>query len=158
MGPLKRDDIDEDGADEDDVTIPVYEEQVRVGKKRVETHRVRVKKDVLEKPYAGEELLAKESYEVERIPVGEYVEQAPSLRQEGDVTVIPVVEEVVEVRKRLLLKEEIRITKKTEQVSEPVNAVLRQERVQVDRMELPAESSPQVPGGRTGEKPWNGQS
>ena len=47
--------------------------------------------------------------EVERVAIGCYVDVVPPSRQEGDVLVVPIVDEVVLVEKRLLLREEIRI-------------------------------------------------
>ena len=46
---------------------------------------------------------------VEHVPIGRTVGAVPPIREEGDTTVLPVVEEVVVVERRLVLKEEIRI-------------------------------------------------
>jgi stress response protein YsnF len=53
--------------------------------------------------------LGPEEVEVERVPVGRRVAAPPPLRREGDQTVIPVVEEVTVVERRLILAEEIRV-------------------------------------------------
>ena len=44
-----------------------------------------------------------------RIAVGLPVDAVPPVREEGDITVIPVVEEVLVVERRLVLKEEIHL-------------------------------------------------
>jgi hypothetical protein len=61
---------------------------------------------------------------VERIPVNRLVDTAPETRTEGDVTIIPIVEEVMVVEKRLLLKEEIHIRRTRNQVREPRRIVV----------------------------------
>ena len=43
------------------------------------------------------------------MPVGRVVETTPDIRQEGDVTIVPVMEEVLVLERRLVLKEEVRI-------------------------------------------------
>jgi hypothetical protein len=56
---------------------------------------------------------------VERVPVNRLIDSPPRVREEGDTTIVPVVEEVITVQKRLMLKEEVRITRKRTQVREP---------------------------------------
>lgn len=56
---------------------------------------------------------------VERIPVGREVHEPPQVREEDGVLVVPVVEEILVVEKRLLLKEEVRVRYlETEEVME----------------------------------------
>jgi predicted nucleic acid-binding protein len=63
------------------------------------------------------------------------VEAAPSVREEDGVLIVPVIEERLVVTTELVLKEVIRITKKsrTEIVREPVR--LRSERVEIERLQ-----------------------
>jgi stress response protein YsnF len=61
---------------------------------------------------------------VERVPVNRLVETEPQTRQEGDVTIIPIIEEVLVVEKRLLLKEEIHIRRTRNQVRQPRRVVV----------------------------------
>ena len=74
-----------------------------------------------------------ESVEVTRVPVNREIDAAPSIRTDGDVTIIPVVEEVVVIEKRLVLVEEIHLrrTKTREEVTVPVK--LRKQRATVER-------------------------
>ncbi len=60
----------------------------------------------------------RESYEVERIGVDRLLDEMPLERKEGDALVLPVIEEVLVVEKKYLLKEEIWIHKRREQLSE----------------------------------------
>ena len=64
------------------------------------------------------------------VPEGTSVE----MRQEGDVLVIPVLEEVIVLQKRLMLKEEIRITKRSQQTIEPQVVTLRREEIVVEQL------------------------
>jgi len=61
---------------------------------------------------------------IERVPVNQIVEAMPETRTEGDVMIVPVVEEVLVVQKRLLLKEEVRIHRTRNQVREPRRVVV----------------------------------
>lgn len=114
--------------------IPVVEEELQVGKKVVETGRVRVTKQVHEEEVTVAVPLITEQVEVERVTVNQYVETAPQVRYEGDTMVVPVVREEVVVTKRLMLVEELRLTKRQQQHETAQQVVLRKEQVNVDRI------------------------
>lgn len=104
------------GTREEQVRIPVRQEEISIGKESVDTGRgVRIEKHVQEKPSLVDETVRHEEVEVHRIPVDRIVSmtEAPQSRYEGDTLIIPVLEEVLVVEKRLRIKEEIRITKTT---------------------------------------------
>jgi uncharacterized protein (TIGR02271 family) len=110
--------------------IPVFEETLSVAKRAVETAKVRVSRVTHDYQQQVDELLQHEKVEVERIPIDRPVEAMPSVRQEGDVTIIPVVEEVVRIERHLVLKEEVHIRrlKQTERYRETIT-LRRQEAV-----------------------------
>jgi uncharacterized protein (TIGR02271 family) len=118
-----------------DQTIELAEEELRVGKREVERGRVVVRTRVEDRDEIAEAALRQEDVTVERVPIGRPVEAAPQVREEDGVLIVPVLEERLVVTTELVLKEEIRITKKsrTEMVREPVR--LRSERVEVERLE-----------------------
>ena len=91
-------------------TLPLAEEHLRVGKRKIETGRVRVstRTEVRQEPI-HEELL-REEVEVERVKIDRFSDTEPAMRQDGDVLIVPVFEEVLV--KRLLVREELRITRK----------------------------------------------
>ena len=60
-----------------------------------------------------------ENTNVEHVVLNRFIEEPMEVRQEGNVTVIPVIEEVVVLQKRLMLKEEVRITRRKTGVREP---------------------------------------
>jgi uncharacterized protein (TIGR02271 family) len=118
---------------ERETVIPVFEEEFSVAKRVVETARVRVSRVTHDHQQLVDELLNHEKVEVERVPVDRPIETMPSIRQEGDVTIIPVVEEVLKVERCLVLKEEVHIRriKTTERHQEQVT--LRKQEVLVSR-------------------------
>ncbi len=115
--------------------IALVEEELAVSKRAVEGARVRVRTvtDTVEE--IARATLHGERVEVERVPVDRMVDAAPAVREEDGVTIVPVVEEVLVVEKRLVLKEELHIRRRatTEQVEVPVQ--LRKQRAVVDRIE-----------------------
>src|SRR5215218_198335 len=118
-----------------DQTIELAEEELRIGKREVERGRVVVRTHVEERDEIAEAALRQEDVTVERVPIGRPVEAAPQVREEDGVLIVPVLEERLVVTTELILKEEIRITKKsrTEMVREPVR--LRSERVEIERLQ-----------------------
>ncbi len=90
------------------LTLPLYAEALVVARRKM--HRtVRVATVTHEHEQLVDEALTHERVEVERVPIGRTVEAVPPIREEGDTTILPMVEEVVVVERRLVLKEEIRI-------------------------------------------------
>jgi uncharacterized protein (TIGR02271 family) len=119
--------------------IPVVDEEARIDKREVVTGRVRIRTRVEEADETVRGTLDEEVVEVERVPVDRIVEAAPAVRQDGDVTIIPVMEEVLVVEKRLVLKEELHVRRRRKQESVEVPVTLRRERVEVER--LPADET-----------------
>ena len=106
----------------DDLKLTLLAEELEVQKETVETGRLRVSKQTRTREAFVDETLLSEQAEVERIPVGRQIVETPSVRQEGETTIIPIVEEVLHTERRLMLKEEIRITRrrKTERFQDRV--------------------------------------
>jgi uncharacterized protein (TIGR02271 family) len=115
--------------------IKLAEEELAIAKREVERGRVVVRTPVEERDELAEIALRREDVTVERVPVGVPVAVAPAIREEGDVLIVPILEEQLVIETRLILKEEIRITRKsrTEIVREPVR--LRSQRAEVVRLE-----------------------
>lgn len=115
--------------------IPLYEEELSVAKRVIETGRVQVSRVTHSHQQAIDELLRHEKVEVERVAVDRPIDLMPSVRQEGDVIIVPVVEEVLKVERRLVLKEEVYIRRiqKTERYQETVT--LRKQEAVVSRLD-----------------------
>lgn len=115
--------------DDGQVVIPLLAEEISVAKRRIVTGRVEIAIICREREELVDELLTREQVEIERTPVGTTVERAPEIREEGDTLVIPVVEEVLVVERRLFLKEEVRVRRVR-------GAERHQERVKVRRQDV----------------------
>jgi uncharacterized protein (TIGR02271 family) len=112
--------------------IPLLAEQLEVDKLVVETGRVRVRKRVREHDQPVKVQLQRNEVEVRRVVVNRAVEQPAATRQEGDVTIVPVHEEVLVVTTQLMLKEELHISRRsTTRPSEVAPVRLRHEEVEV---------------------------
>jgi stress response protein YsnF len=116
-------------------SIELKEEELEVSKREVERGRVVVRTRIEEREELAEAALLQQEVEVERVPRDVVVEAMPDVREVDGVLIVPVVEERLVVTTELVLKEEIRITKKsrTEIVREPVR--LRSERVEIERLQ-----------------------
>jgi uncharacterized protein (TIGR02271 family) len=112
-------------------TLPVAEERLRVGKRKVETGRVRVSTRTEERQQAIREELLREEVAIERVRIDRFSDTEPQMRQDGDVLIVPVFEEVLV--KRILVREELRITRKrrVDEVEELVT--LKRQNVVVER-------------------------
>ena len=122
-------------ASRDEHVIPVVEEHVVVQKRRTEGTTVRVRKEVVEESQTVDEPLRGEEVTVERVRVDRVVDEAQSIRSEGDTTIIPLYEEVLVVEKRLFLAEELRVTKRQVEKRDPQTVTLRREKATVERLE-----------------------
>jgi uncharacterized protein (TIGR02271 family) len=92
-----------------EIVVPLLTEELSVSKRVVPKSRVQVSTITREREELVDELLACERVEVERTAVGKPIDAMPSVREEGDTIIVPVVEEVLVVERRLLLREEVRI-------------------------------------------------
>jgi uncharacterized protein (TIGR02271 family) len=116
------------------LVIPVVEERLEVSRERVETGRVRISKSVEAREVVVDDPLKRESVRVEHVPINQVVTGAvPQVREEGDVTVIPILEERVVTRTELVLVEEVRIHREHSEYHNPQRVTLRKEVVAVER-------------------------
>ena len=137
---LERDGSKSAATSEAAVVVPVIQEHLNIGKRTVETGRVRVRKVVREVEETIDQPLAREEVTVERVPVGRIVDGPQQPRQEGEDWIIPIVEEVLVVEKRLMLKEELRVRKRTVQERHHQRVTLQHEEAVIER--LPAQGAP----------------
>jgi uncharacterized protein (TIGR02271 family) len=116
------------------LVIPVVEERLEVSRERVETGRVRITKSVEAREVVVDDPLKRESVRVEHVPINQVVTgEVPRVREEGDVTVIPILEERVVTRTELVLVEEVRIHRDHSEYHDPQRVTLRKEVVAVER-------------------------
>lgn len=113
--------------------IPIVEETAVVEKRTVETGRVRVRTLVDERAELLRDAITREDVEVTRVPVNQPVDALPGVRTEGDTTIVPLVEEQLVVEKRLVVREEIHIRRRTSVEPVEQEVTLRSTRAIVDR-------------------------
>lgn len=122
--------------------VPVVEETVTVDKRRNVTSTVRARAVTHENLVTVDEPMLSEQVDIERVPIDRFVDAPLPVRQEGETTIISVVEEVVVVEKRLKLVEEVRLTKRQTIKHKPQTIATRRQEVIVDRLPAP-EKDPQ---------------
>lgn len=123
------------------LVIPVIEEQLQVHKVTDETGRIRISKQVFNDVQQVNTLLNSEEIDVQRIPVNLVVEHAPLARYEGDTYIVPVIREEVITTTRLVLVEEVRITKRQMQVVDSQTLTVRREAITVERISTDSDQS-----------------
>lgn len=114
--------------------IPVIEERLIVDRQAIETGRVRIAKKIHETEETVNIPLARDEVNVERVAINQLVDILPPVRHEGDTMIIPVVEEILVVEKRLMLVEELRVTTRRIETTETQQVTLRKEEVTVERV------------------------
>ncbi len=117
----------------DTTRIPIVEEEVQIKKRTVETGRVQVRTFVEDEQVRVTEALTRELVDVERVAIGREVETAPTVREEGEYLIVPIVEERLVIEKRLFLVEELRLRRTTVVVPVEADATRRVMRAEVER-------------------------
>lgn len=129
MREEKGEGVDAHEVDAHEIVIPLLAEELEIAKQNLVTNRVEIATICREREELVDQLLSHEHVEIERTPFGTTIDRAPKIREEGDTLVIPVVEEVLVVERRLVLKEEVRVRRVR-------GAERHQERVSVRRQEV----------------------
>jgi uncharacterized protein (TIGR02271 family) len=135
----------------DHVTLQLHEEVLEPVRREVERGVVRVHKRVETVPSTINVEAAHEEVEIERVPVDRQVETAPEPWQDGDTTVIPIIEEVLVVEKRLVVKEEVRITRRRVTEEVPITDMVRREVIEIDGVEVAPGADVDAPSAMTPE-------
>jgi stress response protein YsnF len=132
---------------EKETVLPLLEEVARVEKNAVETGRLRVAVRTETVEDVVRDTLRGRHAEVERVAIGREVATAPAIREESDRLIVPVLEEILVVEKRLMLREEIhlRFTETMTPVEQRVER--RVQRASLER--LPPETTAPEPGATT---------
>ena len=123
-----------DRLEQDREVIPLVKERAVVLKRKKVTGGLRVRTVVRESEEVIDEPLTTEEVEVERVPVDRWVEAPVPIRQEGETTIITLLEEVTVVEKRLRATEEVRITRRRTTRQAAQHVTLRREEAVVERL------------------------
>ena len=128
-------------SDGEPVVIPVAREDAAITRERVETGVVRVRKIVHERTELIDEPMLHDEVDIEHVAINRAVAAPEPPREEGDVLVIPVYEEVVTVQRQWILKEEVRLRRREVQTRHREQVVLRGEEAVVERPAPESEGS-----------------
>jgi stress response protein YsnF len=88
-------------------TIPIYREELHVGKREVERGVVRVTTHIVERPYSEQVLLREEHVDVTRRPADRLVGSGESEFREGDIEMTEIGEEPIGAKQTRLVEEVI---------------------------------------------------
>ena len=140
-----------------EMTLPVIEERLEVSRVAVDRGGVRITKRVEAREVQVDELLRHDRDQIERRPIGRRLAEGelPEARYEGETLVIPVLEEVLVVEKRLVLVEEVRITRVQGTHRSPQTVTLRREEISMERLAAEGRglSQPPTPQGEASQVP-----
>ena len=137
---------DKESAESERVVIPLIAEQLTVGKRIVETERLRVHKSIEEREEIVDIPLLHEELTVQTVPINREIEgEVPAVRQEGDTLIVPVLKETLVVKKIMMLVEEVHIRRERRTVHEPQTVTLRREIAQIERTEEGQTDNPLAP-------------
>jgi uncharacterized protein (TIGR02271 family) len=123
-----------------DLRFPLHVEEISVSRREIKKANVQVALVTGTREQLIDEELTHVRVEIERVPIDRTVEVAPPTRQEGDITIIPIVEEIVVVERRLVLKEEVRVRRVSTKEQHQETVVLRQQEAVVTREEPDSQS------------------
>lgn len=120
-----------------ELTIPVIEEEITIEKQRLPKRIVRVNKQVETREQKVDTTTNHEIVIVKHVPINQIIEGTPPItRNEKGVLIIPVLEEVLVVEKRLMLMEEVHVSKVNTQKTIAENITLRREHIEVEKTDV----------------------
>lgn len=122
-------------SDEPEGVVALSEETLSIDKRSVVVGKVRVRTETDTVESAANVDLQHEGFEVTRVEMNRAVDAVPPVRTDGDLTIFSVVEEVVVVEKRLVLKEEIHLRRLSTRESVEVPVTLRRQRAILERID-----------------------
>ncbi|MEP6774861.1 MAG: YsnF/AvaK domain-containing protein [Chloroflexota bacterium] len=110
------------------------EEILAVNKRWVKAGEVHLRKEITERTEDVPYDLTHEEVDIQRVAVNRALgeNETAEPRQEGDTLVIPVVEEELVVTKRMVVREEVRITRRNITVQQKASGTVRREELVVD--------------------------
>jgi len=119
----------------EEIVVPLLEEELAAGTKEVKTGTVRVEKHVDKTLRRVVMPLVHDDVEVRRVPVNRVIDEVPKVRKKGGVIIVPVVEEQMVISKRLVLKEEIHMTRRRTRERVVREVELERETAQIHRLD-----------------------
>ncbi len=118
--------------------IPLVEERVTIERRERAGRKITVTTRPVTEEVKVAEPVMREEVTIERVPIGEVVDTIPGIREEGELTVIPVVEERVTVTVETVLTEEIHLRRKRAERTEEQTVTRVRTEVDIDEGPEPA--------------------
>lgn len=124
-----------------EVTLPVVEEQIRVGKRAVERGGVRVHSRMTERPVEESVTLREETVHVDRRPVNRAVSEADMAAVRGGAIEVTETDEEAVVSKQAHVVEEVIINKQVTEREETIRDTVRRTDVEVEELDTDTKRS-----------------
>ncbi|HEY0747704.1 MAG TPA: DUF2382 domain-containing protein [Steroidobacteraceae bacterium] len=122
-------------ADESRLTFPVIAEKVTVHKTLADNGGLRLRKVVHEDVVEVDEELTSEAVKLTRVPIDREVCGPVEVRYEDGVTIIPIVEERLVIRRQRVLVEEIHLSRTSHTKRAPQSVTVRREEIIAERQD-----------------------
>lgn len=128
----------ERAAESEEIVVPVIEERLVTDAQWREAGSVTLHLRTEEMPETVEEYVTREELAIEEVAIGRVLAdgEVPSQRQEGDILIIPVVEERLVMVKQRVLAKEVRVSKRSRTETREVTETVRRQRVHIDGGDL----------------------
>jgi stress response protein YsnF len=111
----------------------LHAERAQLTRREVTTGKVEIARRTTERAETLHEELANERVEIKHVPIGRVIDRMPEIRQVGDTTIVPVVEEILVTEKRLVLKEEVHLQRVRTVRTHPETVMLREQQAVITR-------------------------
>jgi uncharacterized protein (TIGR02271 family) len=118
---------------EEELRVPLAEEELVAEKRTREAGEVKIHKDVVTERREIPVELTREEVHVERAPVAPGDARGGEATFEGGTVSVPIREEEVEIRKRPVVREEVRVTKTARREEQRAGAEVRRETVDIEK-------------------------
>ena len=118
-----------------DLMVPLHTEDLAVSRREVTGDTARVDVVTHDRDQQIDKELTHQHIEIERVPIGRLTDVVPPVRQDGDTTIMSVVEEILVVERRLILKEEVHIRRVRSTARHRETVVLRDQDAVITRTE-----------------------
>lgn len=128
--------------DRAEIVVPLHKEEATISRRVIAGDTVRISTVTEQREHVVDEPVFRERVEIEHVAVGRDIETVPEIVQNGDVTIIPVVEEILVVQRRLMLKEELHVRRVRDTAQHHEVVLLREQKAVVTR--TPGGASPEA--------------
>jgi hypothetical protein len=120
---------------EGEPVLRLLAEGVTVSRRSVAGDTVHVEMVTHTRDFHIDESLSHTRVEVEHVPIGRPVTAVPPTREEGDTTILSVIEEIIVIERRLILKEEVHIRRVPVTQRHQETVAVREQTVEISRGE-----------------------